>query len=34
MTDVVTLGSRGQQHVRAGLIDRPSRGADALDRDW
>ena len=34
MADVVTLGSRGQQHVLAGSIDRLSRGADALDRDW
>ena len=34
MTDVVALGSRGQQHVIAGPIDRLSRGADALDRDW
>src|SRR5215831_11946010 len=34
MTDVVTLCSRGQQHVMAGFVDCLTRGANALDRDW
>src|SRR5262245_6157936 len=34
MTNVVTLRSRGEQHVATGSIDRLPRGADALDRDW
>jgi hypothetical protein len=34
MTDVVTLCSRGQQHVMAGLVDCLAGGADALKRGW
>ena len=34
MADVVALGSRCQQHVTAGSIDRLPCGADALDGDW
>jgi len=31
MADVVTLGSRCEQHIAAGSIDRLSCGADILD---
>src|SRR5262245_49011235 len=34
MADVVALGPGCQQDVIARSIDRLSRGADALDRDW
>jgi hypothetical protein len=33
MTDVVTLGPRGEQHVFSRTIDGPPRGADTLERD-
>src|SRR5262245_33293060 len=34
MADVVTLGSRCQEHVIGGLIDSLSRRLDTLDCDW